>query len=321
MTISSPAQWAQDFIAALGGTPTPTNVEDVTAWELVEGGNWNNTAKFNPLNTSLQQPGSVNYQTGAPGSGVQAYQDWQQGLTASVDTLMGNEPYYQQITSDLLNSAPPSQFASDLGQSPWDAGHYQESGGAPGSSISSALGIPYTPSSTGAPSVTAASTTAAPTQTLTQLSGISGALQILDGFLNPHNSLLTQIESLGTSDIKDLVLLVVDRVILSLMFLGVIGGGIYLLTKGPASSALRIAQSQQRIGVQKTRAAISDARLGLTQQQIENEGSRISATSAAEARRARENPIRIATEQQRANTTEQAEARRQAQAAAEGLEF
>jgi hypothetical protein len=56
-------------------------------WENREGGNWNNKAKYNPLNTSQIMPGSTNFNTGQPGSGIQAYTSWQQGLQATAMTL------------------------------------------------------------------------------------------------------------------------------------------------------------------------------------------------------------------------------------------
>jgi hypothetical protein len=125
MQISSPADFAAAVLAALGAPQSPANVQTLVAWEAAEGGNWHNTAWYNPLNTTLREPGSSSMNP----VGVQAYTDWQQGVDATVSTLQ--EAPYRQVVADLAASAPPSQTAADVGASPW---------GTSAASIAGALG-------------------------------------------------------------------------------------------------------------------------------------------------------------------------------------
>lgn len=85
----TPESWAVSLLQALGYPATRQNVQSIVAWEAREGGNWNNRATYNPLNTKEAEPGSVN---ATPG-GVQAYDSWASGLQATVTTLQnGNYP-------------------------------------------------------------------------------------------------------------------------------------------------------------------------------------------------------------------------------------
>jgi hypothetical protein len=137
----TPQAFADALLGGLGAPVNATTQSEVLAWETAEGGNWNNTAHYNPLNTSLPETGSVNYQTGQPGPGVQAYTSWNQGVSATLQTLLDTHGEgYSTVVSDLRDSAPPAQFASDLGASGWDAGHYAGSSGVPGSAILSDMG-------------------------------------------------------------------------------------------------------------------------------------------------------------------------------------
>jgi hypothetical protein len=135
----------EDFAAAvikgLGGTPTTQNIANMFMWESKEGGNWGNTAKFNPLNTSYQEQGSTNFNTGKPGSGVQAYLSWQQGVDATIKTLTGahaaDRGYTNIVKSLTGGGASNADFFKLMQASAWDAGHYGGSGGSSSSASSS----------------------------------------------------------------------------------------------------------------------------------------------------------------------------------------
>ena len=137
--------FASMLLGALGAPTTPQNIANITMWEGMEGGNWNNTARYNPLNTSYQMAGSNNYNTGKPGSGVQAYTSWQQGLAATVGTLTGADASgrgYTSIVKALRSGgASKDDFLKLLQASSWDAGHYSSgmSSSATGSSTTSSL--------------------------------------------------------------------------------------------------------------------------------------------------------------------------------------
>jgi hypothetical protein len=145
MSISNPTDWATALLTGLGARPTQQAVNDLLFWYGKEGGNWHNTATFNPLNTSYTLPGSVNYNTGKAGSGVQAYSSWAQGLQATIGTLTGKDAAsrgYSPIVSALTSGGVSTDAFFKLMQaSSWDAGHYK--GGAsssyPAASANSAL--------------------------------------------------------------------------------------------------------------------------------------------------------------------------------------
>jgi hypothetical protein len=130
--------FAKELLKGLGMPVTPQNIKDVTMWEGMEGGNWHNSAHFNPLNTSYQSKGSTNFNTGKAGGGVQAYGSWKQGLDATIGTLTGANADKRGYTNiiDTLKSGKASQaeFLTALQGSAWDAGRYK------GGSSSSGLG-------------------------------------------------------------------------------------------------------------------------------------------------------------------------------------
>jgi hypothetical protein len=84
------------------------------AWEQQEGGNWNNSAKYNPLNTTLALPGAGN--TGAQGN-IKVYRSWEQGVEATVKTLQGGA--YAGILANLRGSGDLASFESAVNASPW----------------------------------------------------------------------------------------------------------------------------------------------------------------------------------------------------------
>jgi hypothetical protein len=133
--------FAKAVIRGLGGTPTPQNVANMIMWENKEGGNWKNTAKFNPLNTSYQESGSTNFNTGMAGSGVQSYMSWQQGVDATIRTLTGKDAGprgYTNIVKSLTGGKTSNEdFFKLMQASSWDAGHYGGPGGTSSSGVMS----------------------------------------------------------------------------------------------------------------------------------------------------------------------------------------
>lgn len=126
----NPKQWADAFLARLGITqPTQNQEQTGVDWAAAEGGNWHNTAWYNPLNTTLPTAGSSVLSGGgaAAAAGVQAYGSWQQGMDATISTIL--EPRYSQIVADLRGNAPEAQTAADIGASPWGTPNFH-----PGSS-------------------------------------------------------------------------------------------------------------------------------------------------------------------------------------------
>lgn len=106
----------RDFaIAILKGlsiNQTNDNISAIIAWENAEGGNWNNTATFNPLNTTQRMPGS----TSMNGVGVQAYTSWDEGIQATIKTLLNGN--YGNIIS-AMNGGSAQEIANAVVSSPW----------------------------------------------------------------------------------------------------------------------------------------------------------------------------------------------------------
>jgi len=116
--------FAQSALGALGAPTTGSSLKAFEAWEAQEGGNWHNSAKYNPLNTTLNMPGAGN--TGSQGN-IKVYKDWQQGLEATVKTLQGSS--YKTIVADLKKGASVSEIESAINASPWGT-HFSNTAGA-----------------------------------------------------------------------------------------------------------------------------------------------------------------------------------------------
>ena len=120
--------FATQLLKGLGANATPQAIADLVYWEGKEGGNWHNTASFNPLNTSYQMNGSTNYNSHKAGGGVQAYNSWNQGLQATIGTLTGqgaDARGYTNIVNILKNGGTSTaNFLKAMQASSWDGGHY-----------------------------------------------------------------------------------------------------------------------------------------------------------------------------------------------------
>lgn len=104
--------WAVKVLQGLGYQPTTGSVQALVGWQKAEGGHWQNDASFNPLNTTLNEPGSrpIN------GVGVKAYRSWDEGIAATVKTLRNG--HYGGILHGL-KAGNAGAVAAAIGQSPW----------------------------------------------------------------------------------------------------------------------------------------------------------------------------------------------------------
>src|SRR4051812_28469417 len=75
--------WAVALLERLGFEATDANVRAIVSWEQAEGGHWQNTATYNPLNTTQDAAGATSMNS----VGVKAYTSWDQGLDATAQTL------------------------------------------------------------------------------------------------------------------------------------------------------------------------------------------------------------------------------------------
>lgn len=280
MTIADPTDFADALLKALNDPVTPDNVADIKDWEQQEGGNWDNSAAYNPLNTTLQEQGSSSINS----VGVQSYDSWSQGLGATVSTLteQGGEEYPDILTALAQGNLPPSQFGELKGLGTWGTGVgdavFGDSGGSG-----------------------AASTGASGTAPVISTTTIGKILTELDGVLNPQTDagILGDIPIIGTliNDTDNVVLTVVMRALFTLMFAGVGAAGLVLLIRKPVGAlsgiALPIArtvQSGQRLQLAQQREERITTQtpqiLATRQQQTSYSGARTYANLDPEARRA-----------------------------------
>lgn len=97
--------------------PTQTAIDALIAWQQREGGHWNNSANYNPLNTMLQKDGSVNYMSRQDEKGVQSYMSLDQGVDATADTLTGASSKargYDRVISALKSGDQTDIYAAIL---------------------------------------------------------------------------------------------------------------------------------------------------------------------------------------------------------------
>lgn len=168
----TPQTFASAVLEKSGIKPTPQAVKNFVSWEAEEGGNWNNDAKYNPLNTTYELPGAGN--TGSQGN-IKVYNSWQQGIEATAKTLASGD--YAGIRSALAKGAPFSEFASAVNSSPWGT----KFSGEPG---------PYNPApSTGDPG-TIASLTGSTREQVAKSLGLPAGVESQSGgpatVANPH---------------------------------------------------------------------------------------------------------------------------------------
>ena len=108
--------WAQQLLKSLGVPVTDANVQSLVKWENKEGGNWNNTASYNPLNTTQNEPGAKSMNS----VGVKAYTSWQQGFQATVETLKNG--YYPDILAALMSGR--GMTGHEKGLQTWGTGSF-----------------------------------------------------------------------------------------------------------------------------------------------------------------------------------------------------
>lgn len=123
----TPEQVARAILAALGiASPSDATVGALVTWMRAEGGagpQWGieaNLAAYNPLNTTLDTPGS----TPTPGNTppVRAYGDWPQGIAATVATL--TQPNMAPIVEALRAGCDCQGLARAVAASPWGTGDF-----------------------------------------------------------------------------------------------------------------------------------------------------------------------------------------------------
>jgi hypothetical protein len=114
----TPLTWAKALLQQLGMRLTAPNIAAITAWELAEGGHWHNSAYYNPLNTTMPEPGARAMNS----VGVKAYVSWAQGFVATIATLRNG--YYGGILAALRSGDDAIAVADAVAASPWGTGNF-----------------------------------------------------------------------------------------------------------------------------------------------------------------------------------------------------
>lgn len=117
-----PDGWELCVLQGVAGPATQNNVADLDEWQAAEGGSTNNTAAYNPFNTSRTTDVNNNpLPEIISANGFPAFADWISGCAATVATIM--QPNMAPILSALKagNVSPPQAFLAEVDQSQWCA--------------------------------------------------------------------------------------------------------------------------------------------------------------------------------------------------------
>lgn len=136
--------WATQLLQKLGAPTSDSNISALITWARYEGGHWNNSASYNPLNTTFDMGGNKSINR----VGVKQYGSWDEGLSATVKTLLGNrasERGYAAIVEALRSDSGVNAVLGAVNRSAWVNGEGRASnynfprsrgGGAPMSATS-----------------------------------------------------------------------------------------------------------------------------------------------------------------------------------------
>jgi hypothetical protein len=113
-SVVTPRKWAVALLARLGAPITEENISSIVAWVAFEGGHWNNSAKYNPLNTTRKYGASHAWGGAVP---IQVYTSWIEGLEATALTI--EQKNMASIRDALLRSAAPEETLYAIKTSPW----------------------------------------------------------------------------------------------------------------------------------------------------------------------------------------------------------
>lgn len=109
-------EWAIALLKRLGAPTSGANINAIMAWERAEGGHWENTAQYNPLNTTQSMHGDAGAMNTA---GVRVFTSWNQGLDATVRTLQNGR--YGPILAALKAGHSPGAVLNAVVASPWSS--------------------------------------------------------------------------------------------------------------------------------------------------------------------------------------------------------
>ena len=117
------AGWAKQILSGMGAPSSETNVQAMMRWMAQEGGHSNNSAYFNPLNTTKSMPGELGTMND---HGVRKYASWEMGFDATLKTL--NLNYYKAVVDAFRSNADPKEIYHAIITSKWGTKNLPASG-------------------------------------------------------------------------------------------------------------------------------------------------------------------------------------------------
>jgi hypothetical protein len=143
-------QWATEFLGRINAPVTEQNMAAMLAWQRAEGGGGGkktglgvNSANYNPLNTTLDVRGAKRMGDG-PGyggyeAGVKSYNSWNQGMDATVKTIMSGK--YTGILAALQQGNSSENVLNQVVASPWGTKNISGASGSSGGNVNINLTI------------------------------------------------------------------------------------------------------------------------------------------------------------------------------------
>jgi hypothetical protein len=115
---STPEEWAKAMLVGLNAPTNKDSIDALKTWARFEGGNWKNSAHYNPLNTTYGMPGAEDMNSAR----VKAYQNWEQGIQATIKTLTGSNADkrgYSAIIAALREGKDKETILDAINKSAW----------------------------------------------------------------------------------------------------------------------------------------------------------------------------------------------------------
>lgn len=108
-------QFARAILSGIGANTAGVPYTAMLSWINHEGGHWHNKAKHNPLNTTKAYPNSTSINS----HGIKAYQTWQDGVNATLQTLAGLGGVYSGVVDSFISGTSADSIYQAITDSPW----------------------------------------------------------------------------------------------------------------------------------------------------------------------------------------------------------
>lgn len=110
--------FATAILKGIGAGTTGVPLEAMMTWMRYEGGHWRNRFKHNPLNSSQNISGDDDNDPRGK-SHINSYDDWQEGVDATLANLRGVGGAYKPIINALIAGKSTSDIYKAIEKSPW----------------------------------------------------------------------------------------------------------------------------------------------------------------------------------------------------------